>query len=350
VHVFELDGASDFRQAWVADFTKRAGVHPLHAGDVDGDGAVDIVFNGNVFEREGNGPGFRLVQSLGDGWSVAAVGKLGELREPTAARIVPLYWTAGREMAEGEIQDVRFTLFAPWAEATDVAITVTSANGRVSVAGGPLQVPVVRAGSTAETPRVTLTANAGADPVRLEAQIVAAGGYRQTVPLPLRIGDPFPAYEADAEPRLARALATAKDDNRRVLIQWGSGADQASQNLTRALTRSGAAARTLQYEYVVVRADARANARAAARYKAPVKAGLPALTVLDAQGRVLAGQPAAPFATGGENAAAYDGTKINEFLTKFKPAYVEAEPRLKEALGTAKREDKTLFVWFSAPW
>jgi hypothetical protein len=351
LHVFQLDGASDFKQVWASDFTKRASVHTLHAGDIDGDGAAEIVFNGSVFEREANGEGYRLSSSLGDGWTAAAVGKLGELREPAAAlRLVPLYWTAGREMGEGEIQDVRFTLFAPWAGAKDVTVTVTSANDRISVAGGSLQVPELPAGSAVETPAFTLTAHAGEAPVMLEAQVVAAGGYRQIVPLPLRIGSPFPSYAADVQSSIAAALAQAKDDNRRVLIQWGSGADRASQNLTRVLKKSPAVARTLQYEYVVVRADLKGNARAAARYKVPVSGSVPALTVLDADGRVLANQPAAPFATGGENAAAFDAVKLDEFLTKFKPAYVEAEPRLKEAIGAAKREHKTLFAWFSAPW
>jgi len=84
LHAFQLDGASDFKHVWASDFTKRASVRTLHAGDIDGDGAADIVFDGSVFEREENGEGYRLSSSPGDEWTAAAVGKLGELRGPAA--------------------------------------------------------------------------------------------------------------------------------------------------------------------------------------------------------------------------------------------------------------------------
>jgi hypothetical protein len=41
---------------------------------------------------------------------------------------------------------------------------------------------------------------------------------------------------------------------------------------------------------------------------------------------------------------------MNEFLSKYKPVYEKAGPLFTEALSRARREDKVLFLWFSAPW
>jgi hypothetical protein len=48
-------------------------------------------------------------------------------------------------------------------------------------------------------------------------------------------------------------------------------------------------------------------------------------------------------------ATAYDTKKLNAFLARFKPTYVKAEPLLAEALSEAKKDQKTLFLYFSAP-
>jgi hypothetical protein len=136
-----------------------------------------------------------------------------------------------------------------------------------------------------------------------------------------------------------------------VLIQWGSNSDKASQELIQTMLKNPDVSRTLLYEYEIVRADITGNERAPATYKADIRAGgFPHLTVLDADRKVLADQPAAPFKTEGEGAAAYDGKKLSDFLKKYQAPYVNADPLFKRALAQAKKEQKTLFVWFSAPW
>ena len=109
--------------------------------------------------------------------------------------------------------------------------------------------------------------------------------------------------------------------------------------------------RTLLYEYEVVRAEFKGNEAATQRFKAEAaKDGLPYLTVLDAQGAVLANHPTVPFKAAGAGAAAWDGRKLNETLTKYKPTYVNADPLFTAALSQAKKEGKTLLLWFNAPW
>ena len=168
---------------------------------------------------------------------------------------------------------------------------------------------------------------------------------------PERTAPALPTYQADFAGRLASASANAQHENRRVLVVWGSNADKPSQDFILTMMRTPELARTLLYEYEIVRVEFPGNEAAAGKFKAtPAADGLPYLTVLDAQGAVLANHPVAPFKGTGTGAAAWDGRKLNDTLTKYKPAYVEAEPLLAAALDRAKRENKTLFLWFNAPW
>ena len=165
------------------------------------------------------------------------------------------------------------------------------------------------------------------------------------------VAPPLPTYQADVAARLARASADAQHENRRVLIVWGSNAEKPSQDFILTMIRTPELSRTLLYEYEIVRAEFAGNEAAARKFNAtPAADGLPYLTVLDAQGAVIANHPAAPFKAAGSGAAAWDGRKLNETLAKYKPTYVNAEPLLAAALDRAKRENKTLFLWFNAPW
>jgi len=119
---------------------------------------------------------------------------------------------------------------------------------------------------------------------------------------------PAPTYQADVDTRIAEALVRARDENRRVLVPWGSNSDKASQALIQTMLKNSDVAHTLLYEYEIVRTDVAGNDRVAATYNANLQAGgLPYLTVLDADRNVLANQPVAPFRTEGVEATAYDG-------------------------------------------
>jgi len=268
-----------------------------------------------------------------------------------ATRVVPLYWSLANGMIpQGDPVDVTLTLFSPWGEAKDVTATVTSPNAKLTVTNGVLKVPTVPAKGRATTPAFRLTANEGKEPAQLDVEI-AFGGLRQTVSRALYVAVPLPTYDAaNLEARIAQALAVAKDENRRVLIQWSGKADPAGKALIQAETK-GDLARTLLYEYAIVRADVAGNAAMASRYKASATpASLPFLTVLDAQGKVIGSQSASAFMVGTGAPATFDDKKLNEYLVKFKPEYVIAEPLFTAALSQAKKDQKTLFMWFSAPW
>ena len=219
---------------------------------------------------------------------------------------------------QGDTVDVTFTLLSPWSEAKDVTVTVSSPTAKLTVAGGVLRIPAVPAGGRVTTPAFRLTANEGKEPAQLDVEI-AVGGVRLTASRSLYVAAPLPTYDAaNLDARIAQALAVARDENRRVLIQWSGKTDPAGKALIQAETK-GDVARTLLYEYAVVRADVAGNGATASRYKAGVKpASLPFLTVLDAQGKVIGSGPASAFKAAG-SPATFDDKKLNEYLLKFKP-------------------------------
>ena len=167
-------------------------------------------------------------------------------------------------------------------------------------------------------------------------------------PAKTKVGPPPPTYLANADARLQEALASAGKENRRVLIQWGTNGDAVSDALIRTMTKGPEVPRTLLYEYEVVRAELKGNEQLAAKYD--VKGPVPQLTVLDARGTLLANQPVAPFKAAGDDPAAFDAKKLTEFLKKHQASYLAAEPLFTRALLEAKKDQKTLFLWFSAPW
>jgi hypothetical protein len=93
------------------------------------------------------------------------------------------------------------------------------------------------------------------------------------------------------------------------------------------------------------------NLDVAKEYGVTVRGGdLPALAVLDTDGKVLARTPGTAFRSDADPAA-HDPAKIAAFLkTHQAPSPPDAQPVFDAALQQTKREGKSLFVWFSAPW
>jgi len=353
LHVFRFDGRGDFASIWVSDWiSPGAGVTGV--ADLDGDGANEIVVNGrSVYKRDAAAGTFRPVASLLATATSAIVGALPELREPSSAtRILPLYWTVpSRQVAQGETASVTLTLRSVWSEAKDVTVTVTPVDSAVQVTDAAFKFPSIPANGTVTTPAFKLTGREAGKLAYVQFEVTAGNGYRQSSRAYAMVSSPMPTYTADVESRLAAAFARARDDNKRVLIQWGSNADRAAASLIATMRKDSTISRTLLYEYEIVRAEMKGAERVASKYRGTGgRPTPPYFTVLDAQGKVLASQAALTFKATGEGAAAYDGKKLNEFLTKYKPAYVNAEPLFTEALSRAKKDQKALFLWFSAPW
>ena len=131
---------------------------------------------------------------------------------------------------------------------------------------------------------------------------------------------PPPIYDenADGAAAIRAALAAAKRENRRVLIQWGGNWCPWCHRLFNQFKSDKELAKILSYEYDFVLVDIgrrEKNIDLAARYGADViKNGIPYLTVLDADGKPLVNQPTEPFEKKGEKG--YEPAKLREFLKK----------------------------------
>jgi thiol:disulfide interchange protein len=165
-----------------------------------------------------------------------------------------------------------------------------------------------------------------------------------------------PIYDetADAGEQIATALAGAKKENRRVLIQWGANWCIWCYRLHELFAENADIRRKLLYEYDVVLIDiGRWNKHmdVAARYGVDLKrTGVPYLTILDADGDVLANQDTGELAATNPGPGGHDPAKVMALLEKHQAAPLVAEAVLKDGLARAKAEDKIVFLHFGAPW
>ena len=158
---------------------------------------------------------------------------------------------------------------------------------------------------------------------------------------------------ADAKTQIATAIAGADESDIRVLVNWGANDDERCAKFSQAQRAPELAEpRFFSDEYKVVyvnvgRADR--NMDVAAAYGAkPVAGELPYLTVLDENGKVLAGASSTEMA--GADPATFDPKTLAAFLAKHQAPAPEADPPFRAALSQAKKDGKYVFLWFSAPW
>jgi thiol:disulfide interchange protein len=160
--------------------------------------------------------------------------------------------------------------------------------------------------------------------------------------------------QADAHQQIATALLHAKKENRRVLIQWGGNWCGWCHLLHELCASDEHLKKELQYEYDVVLVDIGhmdKNTDLTTSYGADLKAnGVPYLTILDADGKVLANQETGALETGDKDKPGHDPAKVLAFLTAHQAAYLKAEDLRRDALAQAAKENKRVFLHFGAPW
>ncbi|MCC6678745.1 MAG: thioredoxin family protein [Phycisphaerales bacterium] len=166
---------------------------------------------------------------------------------------------------------------------------------------------------------------------------------------------------ADAKQQIAAAIARAKKENRRVLVQWGGNWCPWCIALHGLFKSDKAIARTLMYEYEVVYVDAGKpagkNVDLAKTYGADLAAnGYPFLTILDGNGKPIANQETAALEVKDESgkskgvAAGHDPKLVLKFLEEHKASYQSAEAMVPAAIAQARAEGKVVFLHFGAPW
>jgi hypothetical protein len=155
---------------------------------------------------------------------------------------------------------------------------------------------------------------------------------------------------ADAKKDIAEASAKASRDNKRVLLLFGGNWCPWSRKM-HGTFKDRKVARMLRYEYVLVKVDIpkdfTKNGKVAREYKADIwDDGVPYLTILGSDGKVVARKATKPLRTGSE----VDASKVWAFLDKNKAEPVDAADVLAAAQAKAKVSRKILFIHLGAPW
>ncbi len=187
------------------------------------------------------------------------------------------------------------------------------------------------------------------------ALIVPAGSAPAAKPADEK---PTPIYDekADVKVLIADALVKAKKENLRVLVQWGGNWCGWCTRLHGLYKSDKDIAKKLLYEYVVVYADSGRpddkNISLAESYGADLmKHGFPYLTILDADGKVLANQDTGSLEIKGASEAPWHDPKlVLKFLTDHQASYQDAQELLDHGLAQASETGKRVFLHFGAPW
>jgi thiol-disulfide isomerase/thioredoxin len=167
---------------------------------------------------------------------------------------------------------------------------------------------------------------------------------------------------ADAKQQIAAAVAKARQENQRVLIQWGGNWCGWCHMLHTTFQKNADLKKELMYEYQLVLVDAggkeRKNMDLATSYSADLaKHGFPFLTVLDASGKPVANQETESLEIKGEDGksitgegAGHNPKKVLEFLKAHEATPIQASEALSRGMETAKASGRKVFLHFGAPW
>ncbi len=164
-----------------------------------------------------------------------------------------------------------------------------------------------------------------------------------------------PTYDVAAvgADQIAAALKRAKRDDTRVLVQWGANWCGWCNLLADTMKQDKDVARELSYEFEVVKIDIGKwdkHLDLAKQYGASIDEGVPYLTILDADGKVLGNHETGSLEDPDPKVQRHDPAKIMALLKKHETPRVEAVKLRDAALARAKAAGKRVFLHFGAPW
>ena len=154
---------------------------------------------------------------------------------------------------------------------------------------------------------------------------------------------------ADAKADIAAGMTKASVQHKRVLLMFGGNWCSWSKKMHGTFKDSKVAA-MLRNEYVLVKVnipeDFKKNIKVAQKYGSTIwDDGVPYLTILASDGKVIAHKATKPLRTGAE----VDASKIWSFLNKHKAEAPDAVDVLAAARDKAKASRKLLFIHLGEP-
>jgi len=187
--------------------------------------------------------------------------------------------------------------------------------------------------------------------------IITFDSRNRVTALNVALNDPLqPPFDetADAKAAIKKAVDDAAIDTIRVLVAWGANDNNGSKLFLESIKAPAISEPGFfRNEYKLANVNIGQldkNIDLAKSYGAKLKtAALPALTVLDAAGAVVANTNASALRPEGDPAG-IDPVKVAAFLKLHQAPAPNAAVLFEAALNQAKNESKMVFIWFSAPW
>ncbi|MFN0006889.1 MAG: thioredoxin family protein [Planctomycetota bacterium] len=171
---------------------------------------------------------------------------------------------------------------------------------------------------------------------------------------PAKRVEPLFDESADGSAQITAALARAKKENRRVLVEWGANWCVWCRTLHSLCRNDEGIRKELQYEYDVVLLDVGRfdkHGDLLKKYEVDLaQTGIPFLTILDSAGAVLANQETGSLELEDKAAKAHDPKKVLELLERHRATPLPAEDVLAAGLREAKLAEKLVFLHFGTPW
>jgi thiol-disulfide isomerase/thioredoxin len=159
--------------------------------------------------------------------------------------------------------------------------------------------------------------------------------------------EPIYNEKADSSAEIAAALDAARRDHKRVLLEFGANWCGWCYKLYDVFKQNEEIAPIVRNEYELVLVDIDTQAKVFDRYvPQSVRKGVPFLTVLDSDGKVLVNQETGAL----EEGPKHDPKKVKAFLTKWAVPAADAEKVLADGLSQARRESKRVLLHIGAPW
>lgn len=184
-------------------------------------------------------------------------------------------------------------------------------------------------------------------------QSCGAQESQKPVPLvqpPKKVREPIYDEAADAEQLVARALAVAARDNKRVLLMYGGNWCGWCYKLDDVFRTDPAVRRVMRDEYELVHVDigrGDKHVELSARFGSDHRAhGYPYLTVVGADGTTVTHKDTAEL----EDGPNHDPAKVLEFLGAHTAEPVDACDRIATAQVEARESGRLMFVHIGAPW
>jgi thiol:disulfide interchange protein len=159
--------------------------------------------------------------------------------------------------------------------------------------------------------------------------------------------DPIYNPKADATADIAAAVKKARFEHTRVLVMYGGNWCGWCYKLHDLFASDKEIAALLRNEYQLVMVDIDTQHKVMDHYvKKSEQHGVPFLTVLDSDGKILINQETGVL----EDGPKHDPKKVKAFLSKWASPQADAEKVLADGLAEAKRDSKRVLFHVGAPW